>query len=831
MRAGVGGTTLVSQLGGDAPSGAAPIVGKRTRVDEAGAASPGGAGLEPGKQTRVEAESGAGPDARSGAAEQAVQTLGPRFGVSLDHVRMHADAAGDARAAAHGAPAVAEGSNIYLSQAVDPSSAAGQRIVAHELSHVIQQTGGARAGQGAKGDAAAFEREAHRVGDVVAAGGSAQPVLRTEGPVAQGYGAPEHLSMGDDVHSVLQPVADATGGAKLGGMSAKERAEQVENEKHSNGASHAPGLGRVATLPADGSAAAPELADMLARDPLLDRSRSLTISLRNFKMMKDAAGPYLGMEVDDKTREAVRYDVPVSPGDMTTLNGDLYGSMENMRKAPITEVIELQKVIEQEAAWERNIAAGKADPKSEPNFDAAYENATAWRAHPVYAAGKQIGTEAEASGGDTATYVGLAKHNEAHYGQETKSRTQLEVQVQTGDLAALANGPQGNAADGNERAWIDGHARALLLAREAFALGGGGDAKEQAGAAANHYGHETAVAETGLEDPAAGGRGLAALPRSATNAPLQRSSGAVTAKTKLNDAYVENAGADHYLTDAFSAGHQIARGVIGDVIEQFVKDKGGRDAFLSFIVTKIQQGAIADKEHAQGELGDFQDASRTWKDKAARGDSWLNTFKDGLKQQLDHKVNDNILRSIGAKLVHDYYNRHGLVVHNRKGMTFVTKGDGHADEAPEARQIIAMAVLTSRDQITQTAATGAMPDPMAAWAYVPDLKTTQFTSLSGRAIMDMMFSDSAYLWRLIKNNFSLADAPSTANEQEQSKYAPAQKQIESKGNRVQVDKGTTPLGDWFARRHQYVRKLVGKEPPKGHFRKTADGVTVPVHGA
>jgi hypothetical protein len=306
----------------------------------------------------------------------------------------------------------------------------------------------------------------------------------------------------------------------------------------------------------------------------------------------------------------------------------------------------------------------------------------------------------------------------------------------------------------------------------------------------------------------------------------------VTGQTKLNDAYVENAGADHYLTDAFSAGHQISRTVIGDVTEQFVKDKGGKDAFLSFIVEKIQKGALADKEHAPGELGDFQDASRSWfTDKAARGDSWMNTFKDGLKQKLEAQVDDNALRAIGAKLVHDYYNRHGLVVHNRKGMTFVTKGDGHADEAPEARQIIAMAVLTSRDQITQTATTGVMPDPMAVWAYVPDLKTTQFTTLSGRAIMDMMFSDSTYLWRLIKNNFSLAEVPSTANEQQQSKYAPAQKQIESKDNRVAVDKGTTPLGDWFARRHQYVRKLVGKEPPKGHFRQTADGVTIPVHGA
>jgi hypothetical protein len=830
MRAGVVRATPASQLGGDAASGAASAVGKRTLVDEAGQAPHGGAAHAPGKQTRVDAE-GAAADARGFAAEQALQTLAPRFGLSVDGVRVHTDAAGDARAAAHGAPAVTEGANVYLSHSVDPSAAAGQRIIAHELTHVVQQTGAAPPGQTATADAAAYEREAHRVGDVVAAGGSAQPVLRTDGPVAQGYGAPEHMSMGDDVHSLLDPIAKADGGARLGGISAKERAEQVENEKHANGASHAPGLGRVATLPADGSAAVPELAEMLARDPLLDRSRTLTISLRNFKMMKDAAGPYLGIEVDEKTNEAVRYDVPVSPGDLTTLNGDLYSSMENMRKAPVAEVVALQKLIDQEATWERDIAAGKADPKNEPNFNAAYENATAWRAHPVYAAGKQIATEGEATGSDTASYMGLALRNEAHFAQDTRSRTQLEVQVKSGDLEALAEGPQGNAAEGSERAWIDGHAKALLLAREAFALGGGGDAKEQAKAAADRYGHETAAPETGLENPAAGGRTLAALPRSATNARLQRSSGAITAQSKLNDAYVENAGADHFLTDAFSAGHQIARGVIGDVIVQFVKDKGGRDAFLSFIVKKIQEGAIADKEHAQGELGDFQDASRSWKDKAARGESWLNVFKDGLKQQLEKKVDDSALRGIGAKLVHDYYNRHGLVVHNRKGMTFVTKGDGHADEAPEARQIIAMAVLASRDQITQTAATGLPPDPLAVWGYTPDLKSTQFTALSGRAVMEKMFNDSAYLWRLIKNNFSLTDVPSTGNEQESSKYAPAQKQIASKGNRVPVDTGTTPLGDWFARRHQYVRKLIDKEPPKGRFRQTADGVTIPVHGA
>jgi hypothetical protein len=90
---------------------------------------------------------------------------------------------------------------------------------------------------------------------------------------------------------------------------------------------------------------------------------------------------------------------------------------------------------------------------------------------------------------------------------------------------------------------------------------------------------------------------------------------------ELNDAYVENAGADHYLTDSFGAGHQVVREVVGRVTEQFVKDKGGRDKVLSFVVARIQEGAIKDRE----------------------------------------------LRSIGAKVVHDYDNRNGMIVHNQKG--------------------------------------------------------------------------------------------------------------------------------------------------------------------
>ena len=47
------------------------------------------------------------------------------------------------------------------------------------------------------------------------------------------------------------------------------------------------------------------------------------------------------------------------------------------------------------------------------------------------------------------------------------------------------------------------------------------------------------------------------------------------------------------------------------------------------------------------------------------------------------------------------YNRRGMIVRNAKGMTFVIKGDGHLGETPEARRVIALAVLESRNQISE----------------------------------------------------------------------------------------------------------------------------------
>lgn len=799
-----------------------------------------GAERKPGGSSVVSGPGSAGTPGKQTRAQQAMLEMAPRFGVPFEGVEVHADEAGEAKAAAHGAPAVAEGKQIYLGPSVDLLSLAGKRILAHEMAHVVQQTGPA----GVRGEKAALEAEAHQVGDVVAAGGAATPALRTGGAVAQGYGSPEHQAMGNDVASVLEPVV-ARGGA-MGGLSDGERKEQEGYEQHSNHASHQPGWGRVKDLAKGyGVVKDPRLEEMLARDPFAkDRSRSLTISVRNFKLETDVAGPYLAIEMDPKTQEAVRYDVPVSPGDLTAMNGDLYGSMENMRKAPVSELVALQKLLDLEAAWERGAMKGKA-----PNFDALYDQATAWRGQPVYGAGKELGKAGEATGGDQAGYVDLALHNEAHFGQGTEMKQIIEERLTVATpetVKGLAETKQGNAQSGNEMAWLAGHARALVLAKEAYDIAHGTPAQQHK-AQRDRYGHETEVPQTGLLDPAKAGAKLAPVPRTnptSAQTPdpkaevgIQRSAtGPMTSQMKLNDAYVENAGADHYLTDAFAAGHQIVRTTIGTVLDEFVADKGGRDAFFSYVADKIQDGAIADKEHAKGQLGDFQDASRAWTWNIAKGTSWVNFAIAGLKQTLEEKIDATRMRGIGAKLLHDYYNRRGMVVHNKKGATFVIKGDGHADEAPEAREIIALAVLASRDQITQLAANGAMPNPLDVWAYTPDFDKTQFTRLSGRAILEYQFSDSTYLWNLIKGYFALGDPPVKSNAQERSKYNRAQQGVAKEPGRrdgkAPVDVGTSPLKTWFAKRQEYVRQFQGQDHPgKHHYRDTADGVTIPVEGA
>jgi hypothetical protein len=74
------------------------------------------------------------------------QSLEPRFGADFSGVRVHTDAAADQLNHSLQAQAFTAGQNIFFRRGgYAPGSASGQRLLAHELTHVVQQTG---AGQG-----------------------------------------------------------------------------------------------------------------------------------------------------------------------------------------------------------------------------------------------------------------------------------------------------------------------------------------------------------------------------------------------------------------------------------------------------------------------------------------------------------------------------------------------------------------------------------------------------------------------------------------------------------------------------------------------------------
>ena len=71
----------------------------------------------------------------------------PRFGVDLGHVRVHTDAGAADSARQIGAHAYTIGRDIVFGRGrYAPGTSAGKSLLAHELTHVIQQTGGAGGG-------------------------------------------------------------------------------------------------------------------------------------------------------------------------------------------------------------------------------------------------------------------------------------------------------------------------------------------------------------------------------------------------------------------------------------------------------------------------------------------------------------------------------------------------------------------------------------------------------------------------------------------------------------------------------------------------------------
>lgn len=90
------------------------------------------------------------------------------FGTSFADVRVHQGSQADAM----GARAYAQGSNIYVQRSINVNGYEGQKVLAHELAHVVQQRTGRvpNASSAVINDDPHLETEAHRAADKAANG-------------------------------------------------------------------------------------------------------------------------------------------------------------------------------------------------------------------------------------------------------------------------------------------------------------------------------------------------------------------------------------------------------------------------------------------------------------------------------------------------------------------------------------------------------------------------------------------------------------------------------------------------------------------------------------
>jgi hypothetical protein len=135
-------------------------------------------------------------------------TLEPRFGHDFSRVRVHADARAAESTRSIAALAFTAGRDVVFGAGqYAPGTAAGQRLLAHELTHVVQQAGSPTAGEltlGQPGDA--LEREADRMADLtMAPAGGLSPAV-TRGP--RGIVQRREPGEGDEPQSVEMKGGD-----------------------------------------------------------------------------------------------------------------------------------------------------------------------------------------------------------------------------------------------------------------------------------------------------------------------------------------------------------------------------------------------------------------------------------------------------------------------------------------------------------------------------------------------------------------------------------------------------------------------------------------------
>jgi Domain of unknown function (DUF4157) len=102
-----------------------------------------GGGVHPGVEAAISSSRGSGASLDEGVRS----SIAPQLGDSLSDVKVHTDSTADALARSVSARAFATGSDVFFARGeYQPGTADGNKLLAHELTHVVQQRGAPTSG-------------------------------------------------------------------------------------------------------------------------------------------------------------------------------------------------------------------------------------------------------------------------------------------------------------------------------------------------------------------------------------------------------------------------------------------------------------------------------------------------------------------------------------------------------------------------------------------------------------------------------------------------------------------------------------------------------------
>ncbi len=219
-----------------------------------------------------------------------------------------------------------------------------------------------------------------------------------------------------------------------------------------------------------------------------------------------------------------------------------------------------------------------------------------------------------------------------------------------------------------------------------------------------------------------------------------------TNSTALDDAYPVNAFGDHFLTDAFSAGHLINKEY---VMKQFIANvlTGGKvNSAGDRMFERIADGALA-VPAINKKLGRFEVISSSWYepnwDLNDTGTFVPEVFYRILVRIMEDTAHNGSskIANLAVKAIHDYLNSYqvggvkGVPVKNKKGNSWNLTGDGtlNLDNIKIIQLAVKQSVLNIEDSVSNSA-TPLSSFYQKVWDYVPDLSDPVTSKIVNDAI-------------------------------------------------------------------------------------------------